>query len=72
MTEFWDILDENGNATSRIHERGKPMRKGEYHLVVYVLKTTKVNSLFQKERQTNGFPDSGNAQAEMRFPEMTA
>ncbi|MCL1824092.1 MAG: NUDIX domain-containing protein [Oscillospiraceae bacterium] len=36
MVELWDILDENGNATGRVHERGKPMNKGEYHLVIYV------------------------------------
>jgi 8-oxo-dGTP pyrophosphatase MutT (NUDIX family) len=34
--ELWDVLDENGNATSRFHERGKPMNKGEYHLEVSV------------------------------------
>ncbi len=37
MAELWDILDENGNATGRLHERGKPMCDGEYHLTVYVL-----------------------------------
>lgn len=36
MAELWDILDENGNATGRLHERGTPMDKGEYHLEVYV------------------------------------
>jgi len=36
LAELWDILDENGNATGHLHERGKSMRKGEYHLTVYV------------------------------------
>ena len=36
MAELWDILDENGNKTGCLHERGKPMRKGEYHLTVNV------------------------------------
>ena len=36
MAELWDILDENGNTTGYVHERGKLMGKGEYHLVVYV------------------------------------
>lgn len=36
MAELWDILDENGNATGRVHERGKPMNKGENHLEVCV------------------------------------
>ncbi len=32
--ELWDILDENGEKTGRVIERGKPLKKGEYHLVV--------------------------------------
>jgi isopentenyldiphosphate isomerase len=36
LAELWDVLDENGNATGRFHERGKPMSKGEYHLEVSV------------------------------------
>lgn len=36
MVELWDILDKNGNVTGRVHERGKPMNKGEFHLEVYV------------------------------------
>ncbi|HBL84388.1 MAG: hypothetical protein A2Y17_04825 [Clostridiales bacterium GWF2_38_85] len=36
MTEYWDILDENGNKTGCLHERGKIMQKGEYHLVAQV------------------------------------
>lgn len=36
MVELWDILDENGKVTGRLHERGKPMQEGEYHLEVYV------------------------------------
>ena len=37
MVELWDILDENGDATGRFHERGKPMNENEYHLEVCVL-----------------------------------
>jgi len=36
LAELWDILNENGNATGRLHERGKSMGKGEYHLEVNV------------------------------------
>ncbi len=36
MVELWDILDKNGNVTGRVHERGKPMNKGEFHLEVCV------------------------------------
>ncbi len=34
--ELWDVLDENGNKTGRVVERGISMSKGEYHLVVFV------------------------------------
>ena len=37
MSELWDILDADGNLTGRIHERGKPMNDGEYHLEVSVM-----------------------------------
>ena len=36
MAEFWSILDENGNVTGRLHERGKPMQTGEFHLTVSI------------------------------------
>lgn len=36
MSEIWDVYDEHGNKTGRFHERGKPMQKGDYHLVVNV------------------------------------
>ncbi|MBQ4062244.1 MAG: NUDIX domain-containing protein [Christensenellaceae bacterium] len=32
--ERWDILDINGEKTGRMIERGKPLKSGEYHLVV--------------------------------------
>jgi len=34
--ELWNVLDENGNATGRFHERGKLMNNNEYHLEVSV------------------------------------
>lgn len=36
MAEFWDIRDAHGNKTGRLHERGKPMQDGEYHLSVSI------------------------------------
>jgi len=36
--EIWDILNENGNKTGRLHERGKPMASGDYHIIVHVWK----------------------------------
>jgi isopentenyldiphosphate isomerase len=34
--ELWEILDINGNPTGRLHQRGKPMNPGDYHLTVSV------------------------------------
>jgi len=36
--EIWDVLDSKGVKTGRLHERGKPMPAGDYHLVVHVWK----------------------------------
>ena len=69
MVELWDILDENGNATGRIHERGKPMDAGEYHLVVYIwIENDKGEYLISKRTPNKPFPNmwestGGNAVA---------
>lgn len=34
--ELWDVFDENRRPLHRTHVRGVPMRRGEYHLVVFV------------------------------------
>ena len=34
--ELWDVYDENRRPLHRTHVRGVPMRRGEYHLVVFV------------------------------------
>ena len=36
MAELWDVYDENGNKTGQLHERGIPLPKGAYHLVVHI------------------------------------
>ena len=36
MAELWDVYDAKRNKTGRLHERGKPLQKGDYHLVVNV------------------------------------
>ena len=36
MTEIWDVYDENRNLTGKLHKRGEPLAKGEYHLVVHI------------------------------------
>lgn len=34
--ELWDVMDVDRNRVGRTHERGQPMRDGDYHLVVHV------------------------------------
>jgi len=36
MIELWDIYDINRNKSGRFHERSKPMKTDDYHLVVNV------------------------------------
>jgi 8-oxo-dGTP diphosphatase len=36
LAEFWDIVDESGRRTGRLHRRGTPMQKGDYHPSVSV------------------------------------
>lgn len=54
MRELWDILDENGNKTGRLRERGTPMRKGEYHLVIQVWIKNSKNEFLISRRTNNG------------------
>jgi len=51
--ELWDVLDADGNKVGKIHERGKPMAQGEYHLVVDVwIMDGKGNFLISKRTAT--------------------
>ncbi len=34
--ELWDVYDKNRQPVGKTHVRGVPMKKGEYHLVVFV------------------------------------
>jgi len=36
--EVWDVYDKDRNKTGRLHERGKPMASGDYHIIVHVWK----------------------------------
>ena len=36
--EVWDVYDKERNKTGRLHERGKPMTPGDYHIIVHVWK----------------------------------
>lgn len=53
MAEFWDILDEKGNATGRLHERGKPLGKGEYNLAIYIFIENENGEFLISKRSSN-------------------
>ncbi|MCL2773213.1 MAG: NUDIX domain-containing protein [Oscillospiraceae bacterium] len=49
VTELWDILDENGNKTGKLHKRGKAMKEGEFRLLVQIwIKNSKGEFLISK------------------------
>jgi len=54
MAELWDILDQNGNITGRSIERGKPMQKGEYHLVAEIWILNSKGEFLISQRSTGG------------------
>jgi len=65
MAEFWDVLDENGNKTGRLHERdqgamlNKPvMAVGDFHLIVHVwIVNDKGEFLISKRTPNKSFPN---------------
>jgi isopentenyldiphosphate isomerase len=57
--ELWDILDENGNSTGRLVERGKPMRQDEFHLVVHVWIVNSKKQLLISKRAHSKIPFGG-------------
>ncbi|MBH1940550.1 NUDIX domain-containing protein [Mobilitalea sibirica] len=51
--EIWDIYDDCFMKTGRTHERGKPLAKGDYHLVVHIYPINKKGEiLIQKRAET--------------------
>jgi len=55
MAEMWDVLDENGNRTGRLCERG-PMNQGEYHLIVHVWVMNSKNEFLISKRTSDKQP----------------
>ncbi|NLK99452.1 MAG: NUDIX domain-containing protein [Clostridiales bacterium] len=51
--ELWDIYDKCFVKTGRLHERGKPLKEGDYHLVVHIYPiNSKGQILIQKRTDT--------------------
>lgn len=58
MAEFWDIVDEHGKKTGRTQERGKMMRKGDFHPCVSVwIKNNKDEFLISQRASTKTTPN---------------
>jgi len=57
--ELWDILDEFGNKTGKTVERGKPMKQGEYHLVIDVWIVNSNHEFLISKRIPSKYPDPG-------------
>lgn len=56
--ELWDVYDEKRQLTGKLHPRGEPMKKGEYHLSVYVwMLNSHGEFLITKRSPNKGFPN---------------
>ena len=57
--ELWDLYDHDRNPTGETHERGKPVPKGRYHLVVHVVIFNSAGQMLIQQRQPfkEGWPN---------------
>jgi len=56
--ELWDVYDENRNLTGRLHRRGNPLSKGDYHISVHVWMQNRNGEFLLTKRSPNkGFPN---------------
>ena len=56
--ELWDVYDENRKLTGRLHQRGKQLASGDYHLVVHVwMQNDQGQFLLTKRSPNKGFPN---------------
>ena len=56
--ELWDVYDENRKLTGRLHQRGKQLTSGDYHLVVHVwMQNDQGQFLLTKRSPNKGFPN---------------
>lgn len=56
--ELWDVYDGNRNRTGKLHRRGDPLGRGEYHLVVHIwMQNANGEFLLTKRSPNKGFPN---------------
>lgn len=56
--ELWDVYDENRNLTGRLHRRGSPLARGDYHMGVDVwMRNSRGEFLLTKRSANKGYPN---------------
>ena len=57
--ELWDLYDHHMTKTGEIHERGKPVPEGRYHMVVHVAIFNDAGEMLIQQRQPfkDGWPN---------------
>ena len=57
--ELWDLYDQDRIKTGEIHERGKPVPEGRYHMVVHVVIFNSDGQMLIQQRQPfkEGWPN---------------
>ena len=57
--EYWDLYDRNRIPTGEIHQRGKPLPEGRYHMVVHVVIFNTNGEMLIQQRQPfkEGWPN---------------
>ena len=57
--ELWDLYDRDRHPTGEIHERGKPVPPGRYHIVVHVVIFNPQGEMLIQQRQPfkEGWPN---------------
>ena len=53
MEEMWDLLNDQGKPTGKLHKRGLPMQEGTYHLVVHVWVVNQKGELLLSQRSVD-------------------
>lgn len=65
--EYWDVYDVRRRSLGRLHVRGTPMPRGEYHLIVFVWVVNSAGQLLltkrspEKEHYPNLWENTGGA-----------
>ena len=56
--ELWDLYDKNKNVTGKIHERGKVVPDGYYHLTVHIWIRNKDGKylISRRDKSRNAYP----------------